>query len=91
MRGVLSDRYPYRDSRLFKTKQQSFQLTASPLESAGKAVAKDDGYIAVATAANRFIVIETAELGREIQVGERLSLLFSKGRPTIEIESGRAQ
>jgi hypothetical protein len=57
----------------------------------GKAVAKDDGYIAVATAANRFIVIETAELGREIQVGERLSLLFAKGRPTIDIESGRAR
>jgi len=57
----------------------------------GKAVAKDDGYIAVATAANRFIVVETAELGREIQVGERLSLLFSKGRPSIEIESGRAR
>jgi hypothetical protein len=50
----------------------------------GRAVAKDDSQVAVATAANRFIVVEAAALGRDVQIGETLSLLFSQGRPSID-------
>lgn len=56
--------------------------TAGPVT--GRAVAKDDSHIAVATAANRFIVVESADLGRDVQLGETLSLVFSKGRPSID-------
>jgi chromosome segregation ATPase len=55
----------------------------------GRAVAKDDFHIAVATAANRFIVVESSGLGRDVQIGDRLSLLFSNGRPSIDIDHGR--
>ena len=56
---------------------QSFRRTSPASGSlTGQAVAKDDAYIAVATAANRFIVIESTALGRDVQFGERLSLLF---------------
>ena len=69
-------------------------LQGTPLttgSATGRAVAKDDSHVAVATAANRFIVVETAALGREVQVGERLSLLFSNGRPTIDNDRGRGR
>ena len=46
----------------------------------GRAVAKDEAHVAVATAANRFIVVEATTLGRDIQIGERISLSFSNGR-----------
>jgi len=55
----------------------------------GRAVAKDDSQIAVATAANRFIVIEAGALGRDVQIGETLSLLFSQGRPSMDNDRGR--
>ena len=55
----------------------------------GRAVAKDDAHIAVATAANRFIIVESSALGREVEIGETLSLLFSKGRPSIGSDRGR--
>jgi hypothetical protein len=55
----------------------------------GRAVAKVDSQVAVATAANRFIVIEAGALGRDVQIGETLSLLFSQGRPSIDNDRGR--
>ena len=54
----------------------------------GKAVAKDENHIAVAMTANRYIVLKVTELGRDVEVGERLSLLFSRGQPCIDHEGG---
>ena len=53
----------------------------------GRAVAKDDVHIAVATAANSFFVVPSTSLGREVEIGERLSLTSSQGRAMID--SGR--
>jgi hypothetical protein len=50
----------------------------------GRAVAKDESYLAVATAANTFVVVEACSLGRVVQVGERLSLRFREGSATID-------
>jgi hypothetical protein len=50
----------------------------------GRAVARDESHIAVATAANTFVVVETTSLGRVVQVGERLSLRFREGRASID-------
>ncbi len=55
----------------------------------GRAVARDDAHIAVSTAANRFIIVESSALGREVEIGETLSLLFSKGRPSIGSDRSR--
>jgi hypothetical protein len=55
----------------------------------GKAVAKDEAHIAVATAANSFFVVPSTALGRDVQIGERLSLRFHQGR--LSIDSGRGQ
>ena len=49
----------------------------------GQTVAKDEAHIAVATAANSFVVVEAGGLGRDVQIGERLSLRFSQGRASI--------
>jgi hypothetical protein len=57
----------------------------------GRAVAKDESHIAVATAANRFIVVESTALGRDVQVGKRLSLQFSQGRASINNERDRGR
>ena len=57
----------------------------------GRAVAKDESHIAIATAANRFIIVEVMALGREVQIGERLSLLFCQGRASIENGHGRGR
>jgi hypothetical protein len=57
----------------------------------GRAVAKDEFYIALATAANRFIVVEATAMGREVQIGERLSLEFSQGRASIDSGPGRGR
>ena len=48
--------------------QQTGEKTGSV---AGRAVAKDEAHIAVATGANSFVVVETSSLGREVQIGER--------------------
>ena len=56
--------------------------TAGPVS--GRAVAKDGSQVAVATAANRFIVVDTTMLDRDVQIGERISLHFSQGRPFLE-------
>jgi hypothetical protein len=50
----------------------------------GRAVARDESHIAVATAPNRFMLIEATALGREVQIGERLSLQFWRGRASID-------
>ena len=55
----------------------------------GKAVAKDDLHVALATSANRFIVVELGALGRDVQVGERLRLNFSEGRPSLDTGHAR--
>lgn len=55
----------------------------------GKAVAKDEAHVAFATAANCFFVVEAASLGRDVEIGERLSLRFHKGRASID--TGRAR
>jgi N12 class adenine-specific DNA methylase len=50
----------------------------------GRAVAKNQAHIAVATAANSFVVVESSPLGRDVQIGQRLSLRFQQGRPSID-------
>ncbi len=57
----------------------------------GKAVAKDEVHIAVATAANSFVVVEAMPLGRDVQIGERLSLRFHQGRPSIDTDRDRGR
>lgn len=54
----------------------------------GRAVAKDDSHVALATAANRFMVIERASLGRDLQIGERVAVTFREGRPIIDATPG---
>ena len=55
---------------------QTGQVTA-------RVVAKDDVHIAFATAANSFFVVASTSLGHAPQIGERLSLRFHQGRPSI--------
>jgi hypothetical protein len=50
----------------------------------GRAVAKDDAHIALATAANSFFVVASTFLDRDVQIGERLSLRFHQGRASID-------
>jgi hypothetical protein len=50
---------------------------------AGRAVAKDEAHIAFATAANSFFVVPSTPVGRDVQLGERLSLRFHEGRASI--------
>ena len=57
----------------------------------GKAVAKDENHIAVATSANRFVVVEAIALGQDVQIGDRLSLNFSNGRPSVNNDRDRAR
>ena len=54
----------------------------------GRAVAKDGSQVAVATAANRFIVVDMITISRDVQIGDRLSLHFRQGRPSVERASG---
>jgi hypothetical protein len=54
---------------------------------AGTAVAKVSTHIAVATAANSFVVLASSSLDRDVQIGERLSLRFHHGR--VAIDNGR--
>jgi hypothetical protein len=57
----------------------------------GRAVAKDQSHIAVATAANTFVIVATTSLGRVVQVGERLSLRFREGRASIDSGHDRSR
>ena len=56
----------------------------------GRTVAKDEAHIAVAIAANRFVVVEVPSL-LDVQIGERLSLRFHQGRASIDngLDRGR--
>jgi hypothetical protein len=54
----------------------------------GKAVARNEVHIA-ATAANSFFVIPSASLGRDVQIGERLSLRVHQGRASIDTSRDR--
>jgi hypothetical protein len=51
------------------------------------AVAKGPTRIAVATAANSFVVLASSSLDRDVQIGERLPLRFHHGR--VAIHNGR--
>jgi chromosome segregation ATPase len=57
----------------------------------GRAVAKDETHIAVATAANSFMVVDTNPQVRDVQIGERLSLRFHQGRASIDNGRDRAR
>jgi hypothetical protein len=57
----------------------------------GRAVAKDEVLIAIATAANTFTIIEANPLGSDVQIGERLSLRFHQGRASIDSERDRGR
>jgi hypothetical protein len=57
----------------------------------GRAVAKNESHIAVATAANTFVVLEAGSLGRVVQVGERLSVRFREGHTSIDNERNRGR
>jgi hypothetical protein len=50
----------------------------------GRAVAKDDGHIAIATAANSFFVVPSTFLGSDVKIGDRLSLRFDRGCVSID-------
>jgi hypothetical protein len=47
-------------------------------------VARDDSHIAFSTAGNSFFILPRITLGRDVQIGERLSLRFHQGRASIE-------
>ncbi len=57
----------------------------------GRAVAKDDTHIAVATATNTFFIVESSSLGRQVEIGERLSLRFLQGRALLDSARGRGR
>jgi hypothetical protein len=57
----------------------------------GRAVAKDEGHIAIATAANSFFVVLATSLGSGVQIGERLSLRFRQGRASIDNRRDRGR
>jgi N12 class adenine-specific DNA methylase len=63
-----------------RTPPRTGQVTAT-------AVAKDEAYTALATAGNSFFVVTSTSLGRDVQIGERLSLRFHQGR--LSIDNGR--
>jgi hypothetical protein len=50
----------------------------------GKALAKNEVHVAIATAANSFVVVELMPPGRDVKIGERLALRLSQGRATID-------
>ena len=57
----------------------------------GRAVARDDSHVAVATASNSFFVIPTTCLSREVLIGERVSLRFQRGLPSLEDDRTRSR
>ena len=50
----------------------------------GKAVAKTATHIAIATAANSFVVLKANELPSKLQLGERIAVRMHQGRAVIE-------
>ena len=65
-----------------RTPRQTGQVT-------GRTVAKDEAHIAFATAANSFFRVTASSLGRDIQIGERVSLRFHQGRASLD--NGRSR
>ena len=57
----------------------------------GRAVAKDEAHVAVATAANSFVVVDAEGLGRDVQIGDHLSLIFSQGRAALNVDRERGR
>ena len=57
----------------------------------GRAVAKDDSHVAVATGSNSFFVIPSTCLSREVLIGERVSLRFQLGLPSLEDDRTRSR
>ncbi len=57
----------------------------------GRAVAKDEVHVAIATAPNTFVVVEANSLGRSIQIGQRLALRFLHGRASIDSGGDRSR
>ena len=50
----------------------------------GKAVAKTDTQIAIATAANSFVILELNGLPASFQIGEKIAVRMQQGRAVIE-------
>ena len=50
----------------------------------GKAVAKTDTQIAIATAANSFVILELNGLPASLQIGEKIAVRMQQGRAVIE-------
>src|ERR1700691_4146741 len=50
----------------------------------GRAVAKTDTQIAIATAANSFVILELNGLPASLQVGEKIAVRMQRGPPVIE-------
>jgi hypothetical protein len=50
----------------------------------GTAVAQNDTHLAIATAPNSFVVLETAASDGGAELGRRVRIRFSRGRGTIE-------
>jgi len=67
-----------------RTSPQTGQVT-------GRVVARDEAHIAFATAANSFFVVASSSFGRDVQIGERLSLRFHQGRASLDTGRGRGR
>ena len=67
-----------------RTPPQAGQVT-------GRAVAKDEAHVAFATAANSFFVVASGSLGRDVEIGERVSLRFHQGRASLDTGRGRGR
>ena len=63
--------------------------SAGPL--AGRVVAVHNSHVAVATAANRFVVVELPALYINVQLGERLSLVLTNGRAALDKDRSRGR
>jgi hypothetical protein len=50
----------------------------------GTAVAQNDTHLAIATAPNSFVVLETAAYKGDVELGAHVRIRFSRGRVTIE-------
>jgi hypothetical protein len=57
----------------------------------GKAVAKTDTHLAIATAANSFVVLDSNGLPPGIQIGEKIAVRMQQGRLVVEQGSYRAR
>jgi hypothetical protein len=50
----------------------------------GIAIAHNNTHLAIATAPNRFVVLETASSNADVELGARVRIRFSRGRGTVE-------